>query len=86
MAKFPSLRRHWRAVPLGGRLQRRCKFCLTAYDGEAKIASPERFLGAFLAPKGGDRRSCGNKQSDRRSIERSRRHWAQIGGYHGRSA
>ena len=31
-----SRRRRWRGVPLGGPLQRGCKFCLAANDGEAK--------------------------------------------------
>jgi hypothetical protein len=46
----------------------------------------EFFLGALLGPKGGNGGTNRGKQSDRRSIERSRRHRAQIGGYHGRSA
>src|SRR5215813_12583024 len=31
-----SHRRRWRGVPLGGPLQRGCKFCLAANDGETK--------------------------------------------------
>ena len=50
------------------------------------VTRAERFLGAFLAPKGSDRGPGRDKQSNWRSVEGSRRHRARIGGYHDRSA
>ena len=54
--------------------------------GPSCVSCSEFFLGALLGPKGGNGGTSRGKQSDRRSIERSRRHRAQIGGYHSRSA
>jgi putative transposase len=58
----------------------------TERTGRKTYRCSEFFLGALLGPKGGNGGTNRGKQSDRRSIERSRRHRAQIGGYHGRSA
>jgi hypothetical protein len=73
MAKFPSLRRRWRGAPLGGPLQSGCKFCLTAYDGEAKTHEIAAWLRPEMAYRGG-------KPSARQMIEHARgpRSWASV--------
>jgi|AmaraimetFIIA100_FD_contig_123_64024_length_432_multi_5_in_1_out_0_2 hypothetical protein len=48
MVKILRSRRHrWRGVPLGGPLQRGCKFCFAAHDGKAKTHE----IAAWLRPE-----------------------------------
>jgi hypothetical protein len=51
-----SRRRRWRGVPLGGPLQRGCKFCLAANDGEAKTRPAN--AGQRDGPRLATTRSC----------------------------
>src|SRR5262249_46783158 len=67
MAKLTP-RRRWRGPPLGGRLQRGCRFCFAAHDGEVTTSRLAEWLRPEIVNSGG-KPSRWRMRSHRRALK-----------------
>ena len=61
-------RRRWRGPPLGGRLQRGCRFCFAAHDGELTTSRLAEWLRPEIVYSGG-KPSRWRMRSHRRALK-----------------
>jgi len=67
MAKLTP-RRRWRGPPLGGPLQRGCRFCFAAHDGEVTTSKLAEWLSPEIVYSGG-KPSRWRMRSHRRALK-----------------